>query len=165
MTAPVPSVRPVEAPSSPPPADRAVSASADAAAPAASVSSSGLLMSRLQRLAQQDPTQLTAIASQASQTLRAAAGASAGDTARSLNRLADGFAQAAVTGDVSNLQLGPATRSHHGHHAGLAAKSYARDSGSSGVPQSAAAKLEAISIQVEQALGLSPPPLGPWGDQ
>jgi hypothetical protein len=121
-------------------------------------------MSRLQRLAQQDPAKLAVIADQASQTLRSSAGATTGDTARSLNRLADGFAQVASTGNVSNVVLGSASRPRHPHHAGAGAKSYSGPS-SSMVPQTAAAKLEAISLQVEQALGLSPPPLGPWGNE
>jgi hypothetical protein len=121
-------------------------------------------MSRLQRLAQQDPAKLAVIADQASQALRSAAGATTGDAARGLNRLADGFAQVASTGNISTVDLGSASRSRHPHHAGAAAKSYSGGS-SSMVPQTAAAKLEAISLQVEQALGLSPPPLGPWGNE
>jgi ABC-type transporter Mla subunit MlaD len=116
----------------------------------------------LQRLAEQDPTKLAAIATEASQALRSAAASSIGDTARGLNQLADGFARTASTGDVSNLHLASPTRSRH-HHASGAAKLYA--GGSNGVPQTAAAKLEAVSLQVDQALGLNPPPLGPWGNE
>jgi len=161
---PVASVRPIQAPSSPPPGDKSALAGPGALEPTATVSPSGLLMSRLQRLAQQDPAKLAVIADQASQALRSAAGGTSGDTARSLNRLADGFAQVASTGNVSSVELGSAPRPRHPHHAGAAAKSYSGGT-SSTVPQSAAAKLEAISLQVEQALGLSPPPLGPWGNE
>lgn len=159
---PLAAVSPVEAPSAAPPApSRPPAASAGASQAGASVSPSGALLSRLQRLAEHDPQKLASIANDASQSLRTAAAATTGDSARGLNRLADGFAQAATTGDVSTLNLGSNGRVRH-HHATVAAKSYT----SSGVlPQGAAAKLEAISLQVDQALGLSPPPLGPWGNE
>jgi hypothetical protein len=159
---PLAAVSPVEAPSGPPPApSRSPAASSDEPLGGASVSPSGALLSRLQRLSEQDPQKLSAIANTASQSLRSAAATATGASARGLNRLADGFAHAATTGDVSTLNLGSNGRTRH-HHATGAAKSYA---GSTVLPQGAAAKLAAISLQVDQALGLNPPPLGPWGSE
>jgi ABC-type transporter Mla subunit MlaD len=143
---------------------RPPAASASGGDVTANVSASGALLSRLQLLAQQDPSKLTAIASQAAQDLRQAATATTGDAARGLNRLAAGFEQTASTGDVSSLSLDAKARAVKHHHASLASKSYAGTSGS-GLPQTAAAKLEAVSLQVDQALGLTPPPLGPWGNE
>lgn len=160
---PLSAVTSVEVPSAAPPApSRPPPASSGGSQTAASVSPSGTLLSRLQRLAEQDPTKLATIATDASQALRSAAASATGDTARGLNQLADGFAKTASTGDVSNLQLASPPRSRH-HHGGGAAKLYA--AGSSLLPQTAAAKLEAVSLQVDQALGLNPPPLGPWGNE
>jgi hypothetical protein len=160
---PLAAISPVEAPSGPPPApSRPPPASSGGPQGAASVSPSGALLSRLQRLAEQDPTKLSAIATDASEALRAAAASATGDAARGLNQLADGFARTASTGDVSNLNLASPARVRH-HHATGAAKLYSGDS--TGVPQTAAARLEAVSLQVDQALGLNPPPLGPWGNE
>ncbi len=159
---PVAAVSPVDAPSGVPPAPSRPPAAIEGVSQAgASVSPSGALLSRLQRLAERDPQKLATIATDASQSLRTAAAAASGDSARGLNRLADGFAQAATTGDVSTLSLGANGHARH-HHATAAAKSYTSPSV---LPQGAAAKLEAISLQVDQALGLSPPPLGPWGNE
>jgi hypothetical protein len=156
-------VSPVEASSSAPSApSRPPPESSGGSQGAASVSPSGALLSRLQRLAEQDPTKLAAIATDASQALRTAAASATGDAARGLNQLADGFARTASTGDVSNLHLASPARGRH-HHASGASKLYA--GASTGVPQTAAAKLEAVSLQVDQALGLNPPPLGPWGNE
>jgi hypothetical protein len=160
---PLAAVSPAEAPTGAPPAPSRPPAAISAGSQGpASVSSSGALLSRLQRLAAQDPTKLAAIATDASQALRSAAASATGDTARGLNQLADGFARTASTGDVSNLHLESPARGRH-HHSSGAAKLYA--GGSSLVPQTAAAKLEAVSLQVDQALGLNPPPLGPWGNE
>jgi hypothetical protein len=159
---PVAAVTPVQAPSTSPPAPtRPPPASEGGSGPAADVSSSASLLSRLQVLAQQDPAALATIANQASESLRTAAASSSGDAARGLTRLADGFAHAAATGDVSGLDLGSPPRSEH--HSNAAARSYARSG--SVFPQTAAAKLAAVSLQVDEALGLHPPPLGPWGNQ
>jgi hypothetical protein len=160
---PLGAVNPVEAASGIPPApSRPPISTVEDSQPSANLSPSGALMSRLQLLAQQDPGKLTAIANDASQALRSAATSATGETAKGLNQLAESFAQAASSGDVSTLRLGAPPRTRH-HHATTAVKSYA---GSSSIlPQGAAAKLEAVSLQVDEALGLSPPPLGPWGNQ
>jgi hypothetical protein len=146
-TASAPALRPVTP--APPPAQEA------------NVSASGVLMSRLQRLAEQDPSALRSIATQAAETLSTQAAAASGETARGLNGLAQAFAQAATSGNVAGLSLA-AGRGRLHHHASVAAKTYTGSSPPAAVPKAASAALAQVSAQVDQALGLSPPPLGPW---
>jgi len=118
-----------------------------------------LLLSGLQRLAEVDPSRLSDIATVASQKLRAAAATASGTTSQRLSGLADAFDQIAATGDVSALHVASTGRKTH-HHAGGYPSVSSAVTGSS----DAQSTLAAVSEEVEQALGMNPPPYGPWGN-
>jgi hypothetical protein len=87
-----------------------------------SISKPGELMSKLQQLQQQDPAKLKEVAGELSQSLKTAAQSATGADAQKLNKLADGLANVASTGDLSSLQpqraagAGGSGGAHHGHH-------------------------------------------------
>ena len=127
----------------------------------ATISRAGELLSRMQQLAQKDPSRFSSIAADASQALQAAAASESGDSARSLKDLASGFAQAASTGSAAPVHRALARPVGHARHRhGRAGPPAA----STGLPMmdKAQAALSQVSEQVNQALGLSTAPMGPW---
>jgi uncharacterized protein with von Willebrand factor type A (vWA) domain len=108
-------------------------------------------MSRLQQLAQQDPSKFKAIASQGAQDLQVAAQKATAEQAQGLADLSNGFAQAAKAGNPSVLQpkavIRTLGRGQHRVHT---------------ISGQAQAVLTNVSEKVDEALGLNPPPLGPW---
>ncbi|HLK40891.1 MAG TPA: hypothetical protein VKU41_29260 [Polyangiaceae bacterium] len=155
-TGPTQEVSPVASPqtrpAAPPPAAAGVSAT---------ISRAGELLSRMQQLAQKDPSRFTSVAMDASQALQAASASESGDKARSLKDLASGFAQAASTGSPAPVHRALARAAGHGRHRhGRAGPSIA--STSSPMTDKAQAALSQVSEQVDQALGLSTAPMGPW---
>lgn len=138
----------------------------------ATISRSGELLSKFQQLAESDPAKLQASLGRVSQDLRASAQAATGPQADTLHDLADRFAHAATAGDVSALNL---TTSHHRHHAQtdgasapLTAPAAASASATSplgnasNADPAAQATMDAVLAQVDRALGMNPPPFGPW---
>lgn len=123
----------------------------------ATISQSGALLSRLQQLAESDPSKLQAALGRVSQDLRSGAQHASGTQAEILQDLADRFERAASGGDLSSLVLSAA--SHH--------KPYALAPDAGGLPSAptdptAQATLDSVLAQVDPALGMNPPPLGPW---
>lgn len=94
----------------------------------ASISKPAELLSKLKQLEQTDPAKFKQVVTQLSSDLKTAAGKATGAQADFLNKMADGFAQAATTGDLSAMQPpqgGPpggqaqgAGHHHHHHHGG-----------------------------------------------
>jgi hypothetical protein len=137
----------------------------------ATISRSGELLSKFQQLAESDPAKLQASLGRVSEDLRASAKAASGPQADTLNDLADRFAHAATAGNVSALSL---ATSHHRHHATEGASApltaTAATSASAASPlanassadPAAQATMDAVLAQVDRALGMNPPPFGPW---
>jgi hypothetical protein len=97
-------------------------------------------MNRLQEVAQKDPAEFQALATQTSQNLQALAAQLPDGSAPWLSDLSARFANAASSGDPSALMRTPP--------------------GSKGATPRAA--LSAVSAQIDAAFNLKPPPLGPW---
>jgi hypothetical protein len=160
--------------SSMPPVGGPAAATNVQAAPAPSggttISASAQLLSKLQQLAGESPSKFEAIAASASQGLRALAGQASGPQSQTLSRLADAFAQAGSTGDLSALHaLAAAAASAGQHHRhGVAVRTAGEGAvGANPTPASppgatAQTLLEDVSEQVDEAMGMAPPPLGPW---
>jgi hypothetical protein len=134
------------------------------------ISGSAQLLSKLQQLAGESPSKFEAIVTSASQGLRALAGQSSGEQSQTLNRLADAFGQAGSTGDLSALHALAAASASAGQHrrhgaAGRAAGevTVAANPPPESPPGARAQTLLAdVSAQVDEAMGMAPPPLGPW---
>ena len=119
----------------------------------AGISQPGELMGKLQQLSQQDPTKFKEVMSDIADKLREQAQQS-GDPNGMVGKLADKFAQAAQTGDMSPFQPNTASSSasqtgqvHHGHHH----HGHGGGGGASGAIQSV---LSSAIDEVNQALGL-----------
>lgn len=80
------------------------------------VSERSKLLQELNDLQKSDPAKFKQVTEEISQKLRDAANSTSGSQATSLNKLADKFAQASQSGDMSALQPTGAHGGHGGHH-------------------------------------------------
>jgi hypothetical protein len=131
----------------------------------ATISRSGEVLSKLQALGESDPSKLQAALTHVSQDLQTSAQSATGSKADALGDLANRFAQAASSGDLSAL----GASAHHRHHASAASPSVSAASavasgatGSSATDSGAQSILPNVLEQMDEAMGMNPPPLGPW---
>ncbi len=80
------------------------------------VSERGKVLQELNDLQKSDPAKFKQVTEEISQKLRDAANSASGGQATSLKTLADKFAQASQSGDMSALQPAGAHGGHGGHH-------------------------------------------------
>jgi hypothetical protein len=131
------------------------------------ISRSGDLLSRFQQLVESDPSRVQAALDRVSRDLGASAARASGSQADLLRDLAGRFARAASAGDLSALVLSAASHHRHGVPAvrvpGLAGGGTPTVTGGPAPADPAAqATLDSVLAQVDHALGMNPPPLGPW---
>ncbi len=118
----VPSVNPSSAPSSLVSTRLVAPTTGAAASPTprpkemATISPWGLLLGRLQTLAAEDPSGLTAVATQLASTVHAAAANASGDEGASLTKFGNALAKVAKDGDVSALKPAHHHRVHPAKH-------------------------------------------------
>jgi hypothetical protein len=137
----------------------------------ATISRPGEVLSKLQDLAASDPARLQAALTHVSQDLQAGAQGTTGSKAEALSDLAGRFAKAATAGDLSAL----GTSSVHRHHRAQPSSadvpgadaeptgSPSAAGGASSASESAAqAMLPDVLEQMDVAMGMNPPPFGPW---
>lgn len=102
----------------------------------ATISSSGSALSKLQALAESDPAKLQSALTHVARDLHAGAQQATGARADALTELGHRFTMAAISGDVSPLGAAP-------------------DQG----------LLGNVLAQMDKAMGMNPPPFGPWFTQ
>jgi hypothetical protein len=141
--------------------------SAQPSAPAwATISRSGEVLSKLQELGASDPAKLQGALAHVSQDLQASARNATGAKADALNDLASRFAQAASSGDLS--ALGAHRHRHAQASPALDAASGGAVAGPPGASSSSASDSAAQGLlanvlnQMDEAMGMNPPPFGPW---
>jgi hypothetical protein len=128
------------------------------AASSTQISGPGQLFSRLQQLSEKDPAKFKQVAQHIADQLHQAAQEKSGKAADFENQLADKFAAAAQSGNLSSLQPpkpeGGSEGAHHPHH----------HHGGSGGGQIAAIFSSALD-EVNQALGIDEAPPAPEASQ
>jgi hypothetical protein len=113
------------------------------------------IVSNLQTLQQQDPTEFQSVMSNIVDQLQSAAQNASGSQATALNNLASAFQNAEQSGNLSQLKQAVSGHHHHHHHGGGGGGGTQNTTSTSSSSTSLQSLLQNISSEVTQALGQS----------